>query len=368
MRTLFVIKSVALGGGGAERVLANVSRTLPARGQDVTIVSFDRAGTEPFYDYAGVRLIELSVGDVASHTSLPEIMGRISELRRLLVQMRPDVAVGFMHSAYIPMGLAALGTGVPMVASEHISYEHYLSRPLERQALRLTPWVSAAMTVQTQSVREGFPAALRRHMEVIPNPVDFRPSKPTIGKSRKTILAVGRLEEQKDQQTLVEAFAKVAGRYPDWDLRIVGEGRLRSRLEALVRHRGLDERIRLPGLIPDIAAEYAAADLFAMPSIYESFGIATAEALASGLPAIGFADCPGTNELIEHQVNGLLVSGPHRAEALAAGLAQLMGDEELRAKLARAAPASVAAYSPEAVVDRWQQLLSRVARKNGGRA
>ena len=132
----------------------------------------------------------------------------------------------------------------------------------------------------------------------------------------------------------------------------------------MVKH-GLDGRVDLPGLIADIRREYAAADIFVMPSTYESFGIATAEALASGIPAIGFADCPGTNELIRDEVNGLLIKGPDRARALAEGLARLMTDDGLRSQLGDGAPASVARYSLKSVADAWERLLERIVHRAG---
>ena len=104
-----------------------------------------------------------------------------------------------------------------------------------------------------------------------------------------------------------------------------------------------------------------AASLGAAPSPYESFGLATAEALAAEVPAVGFADSPGTNEIIQDNVNGLLVSGPDRVEALANGLARLMVDEKLRRKLGKAGPASVAKYGVEPVTDQWEDLLRSIA-------
>jgi glycosyltransferase involved in cell wall biosynthesis len=167
---------------------------------------------------------------------------------------------------------------------------------------------------------------------------------------------------------LIDSFATLAERFPDWTLHIVGDGPRRVELERQTTHAGIGDRVIFTGAVSDVAPEYATADLFVIPSAYESFGLATAEALAAGVPAVGFADCPGTNEIIEDGVNGLLVSGQDRAGSLAEGLARLMGDEGLRNRLGRAGPASVAGYSLTAIVDRWEQLLSRVVRNDGGRA
>jgi len=104
-----------------------------------------------------------------------------------------------------------------------------------------------------------------------------------------------------------------------------------------------------------------------MPSSYESFGLATAEALAAGLPAVGFADCPGTNEIIQDGVNGLLARGPDRTEALAAGLSRLMGEPALLAELSSRAQQSVAEYEAEGIVMRWEELLQSVVSRADAR-
>ena len=366
MRLLFVIKTLALPGGGTERVVADLTAALAERGNDITLVSFDRPEDEPFYSlHPSVSRRPLGIGDTRRHTGPVEAVRRISALRRLARELRPDVAVGFMHSVYIPLGLALLGTGIPMLASEHIAFAHYHSRPLQRVVLRLTPLLARATTVLSPAIRDEFPSSLRQHMVVVPNPVTARGAgradpggqdRPT-----KTLLAVGRLEDQKDHRTLIRAFALIAGEFPDWRLRIVGEGELRQELESLVRQLELDDRIALPGASTKIGEEYEAAQLFVMPSSYESFGLTSAEALAHGLPLIGFADCPGTNELVQDGVNGRLVKGPDRVAALAAGLARMMASPDERQRLGAAGPASIESFAPERITDVWVDLLGRVA-------
>lgn len=364
MKLLFVIKAMALAGGGAERVLALVSGALARRGHEVALASFDRPAEAPFYPLdPAVRQLRLGIGDTGRGTGPALALRRIRALRRLGRELQPDVAIGFMHSSYIPLGLALLGTGVPVVGSEHISYDHYRTRPLQAALLRLAPRLTSAMTVLSPAVRDGFPGALRRHMTVVPNPVEIevRRRADVVGGGRKTLLAVGRLEAQKDHAVLIEAFARLADAFPDWRLRIVGEGALRPQLEAQARRLGIAGRVELPGATRDVEAEYAAAQLFAMPSAYESFGLTTAEALAHGLPVVGFADCPGTNELVGDGGNGLLVDGADRAAALAEGLGRLMASSDLRGRLGAAGPASIEAFAPERVADIWEGLLARIA-------
>jgi glycosyltransferase involved in cell wall biosynthesis len=359
MKLLFAIKALALPGGGAERVLADIATELAVRGHEVVVASFDAEGTEDFYKFAApIRRVRLGIGHVRTQSGAVETLRRMLALRRLVRIEIPEVAIGFMHSAYIPLCLSLLGSGVPVIASEHIVYGHYEERALERLLLRITTPFVYAYTAITEDMRRGFPGAIRYRMAVIPNPVrvaavnrsDF------LGTGKKVLLAVGRLEKQKDHATLIRAFSKICDLFPEWTLRIVGEGSLRASLELLVLQLGLQRKVILCGASGTIDAEYKTADLFVMPSLYESFGLATAEAMGHGLPAVGFGNCPGTNTLIQDGVNGLLVWGEDRSEALASGLARLMGSPEERARLGAAAPQRLAAFTPDSIVERWIRL------------
>jgi glycosyltransferase involved in cell wall biosynthesis len=198
-------------------------------------------------------------------------------------------------------------------------------------------------------------------MTVMPNPVTGPPPGADVEPDERepVILNVGRLDPQKDQATLLQAFALVAGEFPDWRLRVVGEGTLRLDLEQLVERLGLARKATLPGVVRAIDAEYQRAAIFAMPSRYESFGLATAEAMAHGLAVVGFDDCPGTNELVTDGETGILVRGNgDRSEAMAGGLRELMSDRERRQAYGRAGRSRARRlFDLDTVCDRWEQLL-----------
>lgn len=368
MKCLFAIKSLELSGGGAERVFASVVNGLAVRGHRVTVVSCDGPAAEAFYPLdSRVDWTRLGIGRVDRRATLRETVTRIGALRRALAAHEPEVAVGFMHSMFIPLGLATIGAGIPVIASEHIVPAHYAGRPLERALLRLTPRLAWRITVVSEQAMAQYPAALRSGMAVMPNPAQTTTPvtrTDTVGanRPRKVLLAVGRLVEQKDHATLIDAFALVAGRSPDWDLRIVGDGGLRDSLRARISAAGLDGRVSLPGATRDVGSEYAMAQLFVMPSLYESEGLSLVEALAHGLPAVGFADCLGVNRLIRPGRNGVLVSGPDRAHALAEALGRLMADDLARSNLAPPEAAPLEANDPARVLDSWENLLGAALR------
>jgi len=359
LKVLFAIKRLEGVPGGSERVLAHLSAALAARGHAVTVLTWDAVGSRPFYPIdPEVRLINRGVGDSARPTRPREFVARLADLRRATGVIAPDVAIGFGHSMFVPLALALVGSGVPVIASEHAARAHYRTRPVDYALFRLTARLVRCVTTTTEAVGAEYSADIRRRIVVMPNPIMIPPPAPP-RRGGRLVLNVGRLDPQKDQAALIRAFARLAPRLPDWRLRILGEGALRPELEALVRTLGMTDRIDLPGVTADIASAYAEADVFALSSVYESFGLATIEAMAHGLPVVAFADCPGTNEVVIDQVTGLLVQpGLARDAAFAEGLERLLDDAALRERFARAGrDRAEALRAADAATDRWDSLL-----------
>lgn len=369
MRLLFAIKRLTAAAGGAERVLCAVCTELVRRGHDVTLVTFDRPGGDAFYPLdARIRRIDLGIGESERTARVWESLRRILALRRVVTRTKPQVAVGFMHSMFVLLAAAVAGCRIPVVASEHIVPEHYRGRPLQYALFIVVAPLLSKVTVLSEAIRIHYPWLIRRRMVVMPNPVmpAIGAARPESDKLRRVLLNVGRLDPQKDHGTLIRAFAALAEHHPDWELRIFGEGPLRKELERQVGALGLQERIRMPGTTRDIGAEYRQADAFVISSRYEAFGLVTAEAMSYGLPAVGFADCPGTNELIEDGVTGLLADGmPDRPTSLARQLESLMSNSALRRKLGDMGKAFVERrFSLALVGDRWEALLKQLGREH----
>ena len=124
--------------------------------------------------------------------------------------------------------------------------------------------------------------------------------------SLPVIVAAGRLEDQKDFGTLIKAFARVAARRA-CRLIILGEGRRRPQLEALVRDLGLAHRVSLPGWVDNPFALFARASLFVLSSVHEGLPTVLIEALACGCPCVS-TDCPaGPAEILQDGLFGPLV-------------------------------------------------------------
>jgi glycosyltransferase involved in cell wall biosynthesis len=130
---------------------------------------------------------------------------------------------------------------------------------------------------------------------------------------RRYVLNVARLHPVKDQTTLIRAFAVLAGRVPEVDLLIAGDGVLREPLTALVQQLGLTERVRFLGVRRDVPNLLHAADVFTLTSVSEAASITLLEAMAAGKPVVVTA-VGGNPELVRADVDGLLVPSGNVAE------------------------------------------------------
>lgn len=190
----------------------------------------------------------------------------------------------------------------------------------------------------------------------IPNPCILDGQKVSIksGKSN-TILAVGRLHEQKGFDLLLQAWKPIEKTYSDWSLRIVGEGPKRAELEAQIESQSL-KRVVLAGATNNVLDEYEAASIFVLSSRYEGLPLALIEAMWSGLPCIAF-DCPqGPAELLAED-RGWLVPNGDIAE-LTAQIAYALSHPEEALKCAQKAQIfAQTTYSEAAIMPQWVQLI-----------
>jgi glycosyltransferase involved in cell wall biosynthesis len=154
----------------------------------------------------------------------------------------------------------------------------------------------------------------------------------------RVILTVGRWaasERYKGADELIRAVAQLQSEIPDLHLVAVGGGDDLPRLRKLAADVGVTGRLLfLENLSREqVGACYSRADIFALPSTGEGFGLVFLEAMAFAKPVVG-ASCGGTTDVVEDEVNGLLVR-PQDSEQLAHSLSRLLRDESLRERLGR---------------------------------
>jgi glycosyltransferase involved in cell wall biosynthesis len=232
------------------------------------------------------------------------------------------------------------------------------AHPIWRKSVRWTYGWADTIVLQTEASRSAMHESVRSHCIVIANPVTRFERTPE-PEGQKRLAAVGRLESQKGFDLLIDAFARVADRHPDWTLKIWGEGPLRADLEDRIKARGLDGQAVLAGLSKGPEGWIRDSSAFVITSEYEGFGNALAEAGAAGLPRVAAWFEFGAREQITDDVDGLLL--PIReVGSLAAALDRLMSDRELRRRLGEAAAESGQRFAPARILADWDDLLVRL--------
>ena len=212
------------------------------------------------------------------------------------------------------------------------------------------------LVVLTDADKAAWEKAGCTNVTVIPNPCAINSRKSKVeSRKTKTVLAVGRLHEQKGFDLLLQAWEPIEKTYSDWSLRIVGEGPKRAELEAQIESQGL-KRVVLAGATNNVLDEYEAASIFVLSSRYEGLPLALIEAMWSGLPCIAF-DCPqGPAELLAEN-RGWLVPDGDIAE-LTAQIAYALSHPEEALKCAQKAQTfAQTTYSEAAIMPQWVQLI-----------
>lgn len=369
MRLLFVARAMHDMAGGVERMIISVMNEMVLRGHDVALFSWDRDDAVAFYPInPKIKWFKLASGDPSRKAGMAERLRRVSKVRRLVADFHPDVVTCFQGGPFRAMLGYTLGLGIPLVAAERTAptlYDHANNKRL-KSIEHLAFQFAAKITVQFDRYREYYPPRLQDLIVETPNPVPeadlhARPDAPGAD-GRYTLLSVGRLSYQKNYEVLLQAFEMIASRFPLWDLKIVGEGEDRAALQELAQRSSCEpDRIQMPGKTDKVAEAYAAGNLFCLPSRWEGFPNALAEALAHGLPAVGFENCAGVPDLIDRNETGILASGNGSIDALADALASLMGEHELRRNMGQKASVSMGRYRPNLCFDRWETALREAA-------
>ena len=217
---------------------------------------------------------------------------------------------------------------------------------------------------------------------VIPPGVDsevFRPAEDKNQLCRKhapgadlLLLSMGRLQERKGQDRVIEAFARLRGKYPGARLIIAGTGATEGRLKDLARELGVESKVRFTGNVPYHDPQrielFQAADIFLMPNRrsalndLEGFGIVFLEANACGVPVIG-GDDGGVPDAVAHGRTGYVVDADTTGPVVGV-LDRLMGDGELRQRLgAEGRRRVVEEFSWELMAERYEAWFRRLAER-----
>lgn len=362
MRIAYTCQDISVTGG-LERIFVDKANAMAAAGHDVCLIVNNPPGTHPAYDIdARVRLIDLSLAQPQSYAGTVFFKLRQNHrMAKALRSFRPDIVVG------VPTWIVSS----MLTGRWHFVLESHCSRPLmfihENRSIykRLKVAIAerrADVTVTlTQQDRANWRYA--RRVETIVNFSNIKARE--TGAQRRDILAVGRLNNQKRFDILIDAWRIVSQKHPDRHLDIYGEGEERPTLQARIDSHGLTNIIQLRGNTQDIGSEYASHEFLVMSSQYEGLPLVLIEAMTCGCPCVS-VDCPcGPREIIADGEDGLLVpyndcNRDQQIQDLAAAICKMIENPDMTATFSRNAIRNAQRFDKQEIIKRWQQLFKQL--------
>lgn len=339
MKVVHVISE--LNVGGTEMHLVKLLPYLEPAFQQEVYCLLGRGSAGTLLEGAGVRVV---YGDGKSRFSPLPLFRLVS----YLAHVKPDAVVTYLVYADILGRLAGKISGVPKIISS------------QRSSLYKQGWLrfidkATSMLVDHYVVQTRVAQQMRGNVHVIPNTVSI-PSNPALLTTKKTI-CVANLKAGKGHVVLIEAFSRIAEKYPDWTLQLVGDGPLATQLKQQAKAAGA--RIEFLGQRSDVATLLQQSSIFVLATEAEGMSNAILEAMAAGLPCV-VSDIPVNRELVSHSETGLLINA-YDAAGFADAMEKLMADSQRRHRLGAKARAYVERYhAPQKVAAQWKAVLTTV--------
>jgi len=333
--------------GGMEFFVRTLSEELAARGHKVTVFTTSRTSSQYIRKVNGVNIVYLKkLSKVYNVPIAPSLFWR------LLFEEKPDI----IHAHQYPVFFSDISAFIskikktPLILNVHIISD--AKSPLSQlvsnlyystlglHTLRTADMVVVPSLAYKSKISQMNVAPLK--IRVIPYGIDTKKFQKTIDtaafraryhcQGSKIILSVGRLNYQKGFHYLIQAMPKILKQVPTAKLVIIGEGEQLSFLQELTQSIGVREHVVFAGALSqeEIPEAYSAADVFVLPSLFESFGISLIEAQAAGKPVVG-TNAGGAPEALVNGQTGYLVE-PGNVSQLVMAVLRLLSDETMASR------------------------------------
>lgn len=362
---LLIVRSLYIYVGGVEKMSIEIANGLALKGYKISILTWDNHKDKKLpLDFhkidKKIKVFQLNIGSIKNKSHFLIIIKRILKIRKIIFKQKINIIIAFVEGCYWNALLASMLTKIKVIASERTSPDRFKYISLKKYKFLIMNLFRFAykITVQFPSYVEHYPNYLHKKIKVIPNSVsNIHLEKGLIDKKEKIILCVARSSFQKNIPCLLRSFSLIKNK-KGWKLFIITSCEKENYIYKLINQLNIKTEVRIIKPLSDISNFYKKASIFCIPSYYEGFPNALAEAMIYGCACIGFKDCSGVNELIKNNKTGLLANGINNEKNLAEKLAILMKKKELRFKLGSNARKFIANYNKDEIIKKWEALLS----------
>lgn len=374
MKIIYVVECVNMTGG-YDRIIIEKANYLAEHGHDVMIVVSYHGNVPPYYNVSNkVKLVDLNINFFKQYNH--NLFIRAFIYMKLMHRYR-KILTDLLHAERADIVITTLGReidfiteindGSAKVGESHIAKDYVRNLHLMEQRGFIYRMIAnywrkkidhkvkklAALVLLTQHDADSWEGLTKT--VVIPNSLPFYPPHGSSCENKQVIF-VGRLNEQKGLEYLVDTWTKVNQKHPDWLLHMYGDGEQKQMLLQMIKEAKLERAVILHQPTSMIMEKYLENSLFLLTSRFEGLPMVLIEALACGLPIVSF-DCPwGPADIIRDGEDGFLVEYLN-TDAAALRVCQLIESPQLRKNMGVKARLNVQRYNRDVVMKQWIDLF-----------
>lgn len=373
MRILFLTRSVVLSGG-IENVMTAKASWMAGQGHQVLFLTYEQ-GMHPFSFPLNEHVVHEDLecryftiyrknAFVRPYYMLQMFRMFRRRLKEKIDAFKPDLLV-IPHniSEYLPV-ITSMNQYVPIVFECHSTHVGLFqsggSLAGKIKQHRLIPHIRrCSLVVSLTEADANFWRKYCKRVEALPNPLNcYLEALPKAVKNKGCIICAARLHQIKRIDRLIEAFALICEKYPDWYIDIYGEGEEKDALSELIHRKNLQQRVFIKSPVSYIYSKYLTSEFLVLSSDSESFSLVLVEAMSCGIPVVA-VDCPyGPASIINNGKTGLLASPT--PSSLAEKMEWMITHEEERRAMGIAARQAAARYQKEVVMKEWEKVYRTV--------
>lgn len=378
VKIVYILRSFATKAG-TERVMSDKMNYLAEKGYKLTLITYEQ-GKHPIafplhhsiqHVDLDTRFFEIDKYGIMRRLYLLFRLRRLFRLRLqdLINKIRPDFIISTTYSIKLIDIILSLNTQATQYVESHVACNNIKKSDDYRNNIFVFPiavvydwWtlrkVSKAdkLVVLTKGDATDW-MNYSSNVIIIPNPITYYPDRVLPHNDiKKRILCVGRLQEQKGYDMLIDAFSLIAERCVDWIIDIYGDGPDKKMLTDIIHERNLDDRVIINPPKDNIYAEYQNSDFFVLSSRFEGLPLVLGEAMSCGIPCVSFRCKYGPEDIIRDGHNGLLVEDGN-IEQLGEKIFWMLSHTGERLRMGEQAREDIQQYEKTVIMRKWLELF-----------
>ena len=342
-----------LGNGGAARVMSVLANYLEDNDIDIEILSFlDMDGK-----YKVNENVKYSIIKCKSKNNVLKKLERILKLRKLLKKSKESTVIAFEYFVNMQTIIANMFLKNKLIISERADPNFTGNKVGIKQLRNILYRYANALVCQTPDAKAYFPKKVQDKAVIIPNPITPNLPERYTGERKKEIVNFCRIEHPKNLPLLIDAFEMINKEYPEYKLKIYGNGNAENEIREYVNQKHLQEKVEINDFAQNIHKEVIESAMFVSSSNHEGISNSMIEAMGIGLPTI-CTDCPcgGAKMMIENNVNGILVPVGDK-EALYRAMKKIIENPEFAEEISKNAVKINERLKQDKICKMWMELM-----------